>query len=785
MPAPVIANTQTATGTGDATVTKPTGTVAGDLLLFVMNTRNLTPDHNGPQGAGWTCIYQRDIGTNEWVVGWTKVAGGSEPASYTITNTSVGTSGFVAICARITGAASIHAVMRFGGHSTPDAFVEAESLAIGHWSSSFTDTGSYSAVPSGMTEIANVTGTNATHAIIGYQEIAADTELQPLIPANTLTSNQQFKSAVLIVVKPTALRSKYWALASDGHIEYPLGGGLFAGGQQRVRWLIDQWALSPANAAVWNGDLYDTGTDGTSAGAKSDAASRFQGLNFPVYFGGGNHDFDDGDSITDPSTTSMDAFYDSLGDTELTQTERERGYFIRLIDGVHHMVLNAVFLQAPTEGAYEYGATQKSWITSTLATLTGSGIRLIVYTHLDVINGGTAWHQMTATDATFLRTELETWKASSGGLVLAVISAHEHGLVYASLNIDRVTTINGIRYINLIDGYTATNGANVKALAASGTQLHAKLLHWNEPRRTLRIYSRSGQQSYKLPFGSLVSPGSDSDAAAYIAAVESADGAALEQYIKNAITAFVIGCKADQSPVVGVSNWSAIKAACILAGARTLSGCLVPLKGTAPTNTAFVSGDYSRSTGLKGNGTTKQLSSGRNVTTDPQDNHHMAVYVTEHHTPTPGGFYIGGGWQGAAENGTSIGVPGSGFSNFFISSTDTAHNMAYRETGFMGLARTGSTTLAVRSGNLTESSVLISKTRASQTIHVFNTSSGSTARANGRLAWYSIGESVDLAMLQYRLDSLMSEIANGLASPPTPLFKPYIIRKANNIGCGV
>lgn len=72
----------------------------------------------------------------------------------------------------------------------------------------------------------------------------------------------------------------------------------------------------------------------------------------------------------------------------------------------------------------------------------------------------------------------------------------------------------------------------------------------------------------------------DPDAAAYIAAVEAADGQPLEPAVKTAINSFVVGCKAD-----GI--WAAIKAACILAGARTLSGALVPLAGTAPTNFNF------------------------------------------------------------------------------------------------------------------------------------------------------------------------------------------------------
>ncbi len=65
----------------------------------------------------------------------------------------------------------------------------------------------------------------------------------------------------------------------------------------------------------------------------------------------------------------------------------------------------------------------------------------------------------------------------------------------------------------------------------------------------------------------------DEDAGNYIQAVEASDGQALAGSTTKAINNFVIGCKQD-----GI--WNAIKASCILAGARTLAGALVPLVGT-------------------------------------------------------------------------------------------------------------------------------------------------------------------------------------------------------------
>jgi hypothetical protein len=113
----------------------------------------------------------------------------------------------------------------------------------------------------------------------------------------------------------------------------------------------------------------------------------------------------------------------------------------------------------------------------------------------------------------------------------------------------------------------------------------------------------------------------DSDASTYIDAVETADGQALETGVRVAINDFVLGCKQD-----GI--WNAIKASCILAGARTLSGALVPLVSTmpSPTNYNFVAGDYNRKTGLIADGSTKYLDSNRNNSTDSQNSKHIAAY---------------------------------------------------------------------------------------------------------------------------------------------------------------
>jgi hypothetical protein len=77
-------NTPVGVTVGNFSVTKPAGTVAGDLLVMgfatVLNGAIPAPP------AGWTVGPSRLFFTNLWLVStWLKLAGGSEPASYAVT----------------------------------------------------------------------------------------------------------------------------------------------------------------------------------------------------------------------------------------------------------------------------------------------------------------------------------------------------------------------------------------------------------------------------------------------------------------------------------------------------------------------------------------------------------------------------------------------------------------------------------------------------------------------------------------------------------------------------
>jgi hypothetical protein len=246
----------------------------------------------------------------------------------------------------------------------------------------------------------------------------------------------------------------------------------------------------------------------------------------------------------------------------------------------------------------------------------------------------------------------------------------------------------------------------------------------------------------------------DPDAAAYITAVEAADTAAgqsggLETATKVAIHSFVKGCKAD-----GI--WPAIKASCILAGARTLSGALVPLAGTAPTNVGpFVDADYNRKTGLKGNGTSKYLNTNRNNQSDPATSKHLAVYQTETETRDTTRAAVGGN-VGCELFTTST-------SRFFrVNNTgNSVGALTAFVVGTWGVERSSSISISyVYGGTLYTASV--SQDSYPNSIALIFTRTTTTELSDGRIAFYSMGTSLSLTALNTRLVALINAFAAAI-----------------------
>ena len=263
----------------------------------------------------------------------------------------------------------------------------------------------------------------------------------------------------------------------------------------------------------------------------------------------------------------------------------------------------------------------------------------------------------------------------------------------------------------------------------------------------------------------------DADAVAYIAQVEAADEIAspgigtLEPATRMAINSFVKGCKAD-----GI--WPAIKASCILAGARTLAGALIPLVGTAPTNVGglFVDGDYNRKTGLVGDGSTKYLNSNRAGNADPQDNFHAFAWMptqtlVNEDIPRQLLASIGNTWIGYN---TVVAAAGNS-SQYFIRARQASSSpitfAANNVIKAVGVSRSTSSSITIRANGANTNVSIASATAGTPSFFVLAANNGTSAiqHSPARLAFYSIGESLDLARLDARVTDLIN--AFGAAIP--------------------
>jgi hypothetical protein len=254
----------------------------------------------------------------------------------------------------------------------------------------------------------------------------------------------------------------------------------------------------------------------------------------------------------------------------------------------------------------------------------------------------------------------------------------------------------------------------------------------------------------------------DPDAAVYIAAVEAADEAespgvgALETATKVAIHSFVKGCKND-----GI--WPAIKASCILAAARTIQGALVPLVKQSADSTPARFGtaggwNYDRKTGLAANGTDNYINAGRAGNADPQNNSHCAVNVHTANSTGANSAYAGD--NASAAGATNIGVTSANAIFFRCRSNASAVGGA-SATGLLGVSRNSSSAYTYIVSGSTTPATTASDGVSTANMFIFGRNSGAGALAfasNGRINFYSIGESLNLTQLDSRVSALINDI---------------------------
>jgi hypothetical protein len=193
-------------------------------------------------------------------------------------------------------------------------------------------------------------------------------------------------------------------------------------------------------------------------------------------------------------------------------------------------------------------------------------------------------------------------------------------------------------------------------------------------------------------------------------------------------------------------------------GARTLAGALTPLVGSAPTNNGpFVSGDYNRR-GLVGNGTTKYLDTGRNNNADSQNNNHNAVYVQAFNGNN---FNVIGAADPFNETGAnSFGLTAAGV--FFARNRSSAAFTALvaPAAGFLGVSRAASTGYTYRFSGATATHTQASQTPSNRNVIVYSRTTA--AQSPSRIAFYSVGGAIDLALLDARVSALYTAINNAV-----------------------
>jgi hypothetical protein len=254
----------------------------------------------------------------------------------------------------------------------------------------------------------------------------------------------------------------------------------------------------------------------------------------------------------------------------------------------------------------------------------------------------------------------------------------------------------------------------------------------------------------------------DPDAARYLAAVEAADGQALETPVRKAVDAFVAALKAD-------SLWDAIGSSCLLCGPRTLAGALVPLRGDAPTPNGFVSGDYSRTDGLGDPNAASYLDSGRADDADPQDDAHLSVYVSQVDSRQANGSApFAGLYVAARSNSLTSGIGPYNSAEHFGLRTPTVYPgtlvTSGAATGFRGCSRSSSASFAWRVGGANGTKTQPSGDQGSQNYYIsaWNLDGSATRHTDGTIAFYSIGTSLDLAKLDSHITAYVTAIGAAL-----------------------
>ena len=212
----------------------------------------------------------------------------------------------------------------------------------------------------------------------------------------------------------------------------------------------------------------------------------------------------------------------------------------------------------------------------------------------------------------------------------------------------------------------------------------------------------------------------------------------------------------DGLVALGGAYWDTMESACSYVGVG-IQGVTVPLRDgmTVPTQNNFVAGDLNVLTGLKGDASTKYISTDVRENSVGQNDVSMSVYVTEAYNVY--GLSISG-LAGGNRTGVLVRVYAGGSVVWNRSATASSF-AAEAAPEFYGTSRDNGSDYNLQNGStLNTISLLTSGTLPGSFVTVFSAANGSGKSPN-RIATYHYGPALDLATLRSLQATLIAEIA--------------------------
>ena len=204
---------------------------------------------------------------------------------------------------------------------------------------------------------------------------------------------------------------------------------------------------------------------------------------------------------------------------------------------------------------------------------------------------------------------------------------------------------------------------------------------------------------------------------------------------KQAISDYVTALKA----VSGL--WAGITQLVVIAGATTVAGARLSIKGNNLTNSNFVDADINTKTGSLGNGTNKHWATGYTLSGRQNSHHAYAYYSSLPTTFSPAAALFGSGGSAAGMNCTFA----SASSVVYRSSNATSSSLTPGGVGGYGVNRTSSANYQRLNAGTTSTVTLTSGSPNTSDILV-QARTGSTniveTRANGRMLVWAFGDGI-------------------------------------------